>query len=386
MTQSLSPAQLWIAGARPRTLPAAVAPVLAGTGAAAYADSVVWWKALLALGVSLALQIGVNYANDYSDGIKGTDDDRVGPLRLVGSGLVPARHGQARSPRLPGARRRAGLRPGRDDDVVAAAGRHRRARRRLDLHRRPVAVRLPRARRGQRVRVLRARRGARHRVRPDRGRSPRLAVAASIGVGALACAILVANNLRDIPTDSVTGKRTLAVVLGDANTRRLFTLLVLVAIATLVWASVSTPWALLGLAMVPLAVRARQVVASGAGGHGADPRPARHRPGRARLRRGPRARPGARRTGGPGRAAHRRRLRHPRTALLEAPCRRRGGAARRRRRDPARRRRLRPVGARRARGVRAGARRARQQRRCRRRGLGRCPRLSSSISTASGSR
>ena len=83
--------QLWIAGARPRTLPAAIAPVVAGTGVAAYADSFVWWKALLALGVSLTLQIGVNYANDYSDGIRGTDADRVGPLRLVGSGLVPAR-------------------------------------------------------------------------------------------------------------------------------------------------------------------------------------------------------------------------------------------------------------------------------------------------------
>ena len=87
--------QLWIAGARPRTLPAAIAPVVAGTGVAAFYDSVVWWKALLALGVSLALQIGVNYANDYSDGIKGTDDNRVGPLRLVGSGLVPAKQVKA---------------------------------------------------------------------------------------------------------------------------------------------------------------------------------------------------------------------------------------------------------------------------------------------------
>ena len=78
----------WIAGARPRTLPAAVAPVLAGTGVAAFADGAVWWKALLALVVSLALQVGVNYANDYSDGIRGTDDERVGPLRLVGSGLA----------------------------------------------------------------------------------------------------------------------------------------------------------------------------------------------------------------------------------------------------------------------------------------------------------
>ncbi|WP_310526308.1 1,4-dihydroxy-2-naphthoate octaprenyltransferase, partial [Nocardioides sp.] len=78
----------WLAGARPRTLPAAVAPVLAGTGVAAYVDEPVWWKAALALIVSLALQVAVNYANDYSDGIRGTDDDRVGPLRLVGSGLA----------------------------------------------------------------------------------------------------------------------------------------------------------------------------------------------------------------------------------------------------------------------------------------------------------
>ncbi|MGI8900832.1 MAG: 1,4-dihydroxy-2-naphthoate polyprenyltransferase, partial [Nocardioides sp.] len=76
----------WLAGARPRTLPAAVAPVLAGTGVAAHVDSAVWWKALLALVVALALQVGVNFANDYSDGVRGTDADRVGPMRLVGSG------------------------------------------------------------------------------------------------------------------------------------------------------------------------------------------------------------------------------------------------------------------------------------------------------------
>ena len=85
-----TPAQ-WLEGARPRTLPAAVSPVLAGTGVAAYADDAVWWKALLALVVSLALQVGVNYANDYSDGIRGTDEDRVGPLRLVGLGRGHAR-------------------------------------------------------------------------------------------------------------------------------------------------------------------------------------------------------------------------------------------------------------------------------------------------------
>ena len=100
-----TPAQ-WLAGARPRTLPAALAPVLAGTGVAAYVDEVVWWKALLALVVSLALQVGVNYANDYSDGIRGTDDDRVGPMRLVGSGRRRAGRGEAgRVPRLRRGRR-----------------------------------------------------------------------------------------------------------------------------------------------------------------------------------------------------------------------------------------------------------------------------------------
>ena len=77
-----------MAGARPRTLPAAVSPVLAGTGVAAYDGDAVWWKAVLALVVSLALQVGVNYANDYSDGVRGTDAERVGPMRLVGSGAA----------------------------------------------------------------------------------------------------------------------------------------------------------------------------------------------------------------------------------------------------------------------------------------------------------
>src|SRR5262245_25990477 len=81
----------WIEGARPRTLPNAVAPVIAGTGAAAWLHSAVWWKALLALAVALALIVGVNYANDYSDGIRGTDDNRAGPMRLVGSKLATPR-------------------------------------------------------------------------------------------------------------------------------------------------------------------------------------------------------------------------------------------------------------------------------------------------------
>ncbi|MEP7369890.1 MAG: 1,4-dihydroxy-2-naphthoate polyprenyltransferase, partial [Dermatophilaceae bacterium] len=78
----------WVEGARPRTLPAAVAPVLVGTGAAYALEKADPGLALLALLVSLALQIGVNYANDYSDGIRGTDQARVGPVRLVGQGLA----------------------------------------------------------------------------------------------------------------------------------------------------------------------------------------------------------------------------------------------------------------------------------------------------------
>ncbi len=124
LTQSppmATPAQ-WIEGARPRTLPAAIAPVLVGTGAAAYLDGFVWWKALLALGVALALQIGVNYANDYSDGIRGTDDDRVGPLRLVGSKVGQPADGEGRRLRLLRRRRGAGL-VARARPPLVAAGR-----------------------------------------------------------------------------------------------------------------------------------------------------------------------------------------------------------------------------------------------------------------------
>ena len=85
----MTTASLWVQGARPRTLGAAVAPVLVGTSAAvAVADGVIWWRAGCALLVALALQVGVNYANDYSDGVRGTDKDRKGPVRLTATGLA----------------------------------------------------------------------------------------------------------------------------------------------------------------------------------------------------------------------------------------------------------------------------------------------------------
>ena len=204
-----SPAD-WLAGARPRTLPAAVAPVLAGTGVAAYVDEAVWWKALLALVVSLALQVGVNYANDYSDGVRGTDADRVGPMRLVGSG--------AASPRAVKTAAFAAF------GVAAAAGLVLAATTAWWL----VAVGLvcvvaawfytggekPYGYLGLgEVMVfvffgLVAVIGTTY-VQTETWEWP--ALYAGVGVGALACAILVANNLRDIPTDTVSGKRTLAV-------------------------------------------------------------------------------------------------------------------------------------------------------------------------------
>jgi 1,4-dihydroxy-2-naphthoate octaprenyltransferase len=261
----------WLAGARPRTLPAAVSPVLAGTGIAAYVDGVVWWKALLALVVSLALQVAVNYANDYSDGIRGTDADRVGPMRLVGSG--------AAAPRA--VKRAAFVAFG----VAAVAGLVLAATTAWWL----VAVGL--------ACVLAAwfyTGGSRPYGYLGLGEVMVFvffglvavvgttylqtetwewaALYAAVGVGALACALLVANNLRDIPTDTVAGKRTLAVVLGDRRTRLLYGGLVVLATAAVVAVAVGTSWcALLGLGFLVLAVPATRTVLSGATGPGLIP-------------------------------------------------------------------------------------------------------------------
>ena len=154
----------WVAGARPRTLPAAVVPVLVGT-AWRRATTVSWRGGPRALVVALAIQVGTNYANDYCDGVRGTDDVRVGPVRLVAAGLGAAGRGEAGGVRRPSRSpaRRAGA--GGRGELVAAAGRRRVLRRRLALHRRAPALRLRRARRGVRVRVLRPGRHRRLRLR-----------------------------------------------------------------------------------------------------------------------------------------------------------------------------------------------------------------------------
>ncbi len=260
-----SPAD-WLAGARPRTLPAAVAPVLAGTGVAAYADSSVWWKAALALVVSLALQVGVNYANDYSDGIRGTDADRVGPMRLVGSGAATPRSVKQAAFLAFGVAALAGLVLAATTAwwlvavgavcVVAAwfytgGGKPYGY---LGLGEVMVFVFFGL------VAVI----GTTY-VQTETWEWP--ALYAGVGIGALACAILVANNLRDIPTDTIAGKRTLAVRLGEERTRGLYALLVLAAAAAVVAVAVATTWwALLGLGFLARIAPSTRAVLKGAAG------------------------------------------------------------------------------------------------------------------------
>ncbi|WP_460810582.1 1,4-dihydroxy-2-naphthoate polyprenyltransferase [Nocardioides salsibiostraticola] len=250
----------WIAGARPRTLPAAVAPVLAGTGVAAYVDGLVAWKALLALVVSLALQVAVNYANDYSDGVRGTDDDRVGPMRLVGSGAASAAAVKRAAFLAFGVAGVAGL-------VLAATT----AWWLLIVGAVSVAAawfytggEKPYGYLGLGEVMVFVFFGLVAVIGTTFVQTETwewTALYAGVGVGALACAILVVNNLRDIPTDTVAGKRTLAVRLGEDRTRSLFALLVLAAAFAVVAVAVSsTWWALAGLGFLVIAAPAVRTV------------------------------------------------------------------------------------------------------------------------------
>lgn len=259
----------WVAGARPRTLPAAVSPVLAGTGAAAALGEARLGRALLALVVALALQVAVNYANDYSDGIRGTDADRVGPLRLVGSGVA-----------RPAAVRRAAVLAFAVAGVagvalvalsgmwwllavgaacVVAAWTYTGGRRPygyLGLGEVFVFVFFGL------VAVLGT-------TLTQAGHLGAVAVLAAVGVGLHACALLVANNLRDVPTDAVAGKRTLAVRLGEGRTRVLYAVLMGVpfALSAACAPLAGSPWPLLALLAAPLAVPpVRAVLGAARGG------------------------------------------------------------------------------------------------------------------------
>ena len=256
----------WIVGARPRTLPAAVVPVAIGVGAAAGHGPISWWRAAAALVVSLALQVGVNYANDYSDGVRGTDDLRVGPVRLVASDLAAP----------PLVKRAALVAFG----VAAVAGLALAATTTwwlLAVGAAAIAAAWGYTGGPQPYGYLGlgelfvftffglvATVGTTYvAIEEVTGLSVLLGCAA----GAVACALLVVNNLRDIPTDGAAGKRTLAVRLGDGRTRWLYIGLVaatfaLVAIGALVW----RPAVLLGLAAAPFAARPVNVLRAGARG------------------------------------------------------------------------------------------------------------------------
>lgn len=256
----------WVQGARPRTLPAAIAPVIVGTGAAYAIGQTVWGYALLALVVSVSLQVGVNYANDYSDGIRGTDAERVGPVRLVGQdlanpsdvklaafvcfflaglfGLALVALSQAWLMLLVGAlcivaawyytggSRPYGYRGLGELSVFVFFG-------------------------------LVATLGTTY---TQAGEVTWVALFGAVGVGALAMAILVANNLRDIPTDEAGGKRTLAVRLGDSRTRLFYIALVVVSLLAVVACAVRYPTALLALPAYAMLWPTLRALRSGAAG------------------------------------------------------------------------------------------------------------------------
>jgi 1,4-dihydroxy-2-naphthoate octaprenyltransferase len=257
---------VWLEAARPRTLPASAAPVLVGTAAGATNGGLVWWRFALALLVALAVQVAVNYANDYFDGVRGIDTvQRAGPRRAVASGLVSP-------PKMLSA-------VGVAIAVAAAAG--------LVLAA-MVSWWLLLVGLGSFIALLGYSGGPRPYASEGLGEifvfvffglvatvgsayvqhhhAPGAAWVGGIATGLLAVAILVVNNLRDVPTDAVAGKRTLAVRIGEARTRELFVALVVIG---LLLAVVGVPvaahsgWPAVALVAAPLAWEPVNVVRNG---------------------------------------------------------------------------------------------------------------------------
>lgn len=252
----------WIVGARVKTLPAAVAPVLIGTS---YAEKINWGNALLALIVSLFLQIAVNFANDYSDGVRGTDTHRIGPVRLVASGLASASSVKLAALISCLIAAIAGL-------ILAVN---------ISLWFLVVGAAAIWAAWGY-----------------TGGKKPYgyfgfgelsvfifFGLVATVGsyyiqteqfnwqiillsmpVGTLSCAILAINNLRDLPQDKLVGKRTMAVRIGEKNTRVFFMLLLVTAQITALTAASISRLALITLICAPITYRVVKQVLNGAVG------------------------------------------------------------------------------------------------------------------------
>lgn len=241
----MATAQEWLAGSRPRTLPAATAPVLVGTGAAAQIGQAHLGRAALALGVALALQIGVNFANDYSDGVRGTDTNRVGPLRLTAAGLARPQSVKYAAFAAFGVAGLLGL------GVVGLTGiwwllavgalcvlaawyytGGKRPYGYLGLGEVGVFVFFGL------VAVL----GTTY-TQAERITWP--SAVGAVAVGLLACALLMVNNLRDVPTDALVGKRTLAVRIGERRARIAYAVMVTAPILLGLVCAFAAPWSLM---------------------------------------------------------------------------------------------------------------------------------------------
>jgi len=255
----------WLAGTRPRTLPAAVVPVLIGTGVAFGYGKFSAWRAVLALVVALFLQIGVNYANDYSDGIRGSDEQRVGPTRLVAAGLVPARQVLAAAFACFFCACVAGLVLAIFTSwwliLVGAAA--------VGAAWFYTGGSRPYGYRGLgEVAVfaffgLAAVAGTAY---VQMGRLSWLGLIAALPAGLLSCALLMINNLRDIGSDADVGKRTLAVRLGDPRSRMVYMTCLLVPFVIALAVTPARPLTALTLLTLPLALGPIRAVRAGAAG------------------------------------------------------------------------------------------------------------------------
>lgn len=252
----------WLIGARIKTLPAAISPVLIGTS---YAEQITWINAALALIVALFLQIAVNYANDYSDGIKGTDQNRIGPIRLVASGLASAvavRNAAyisfliaAIAGSILSFNTSMWLFIIGGISILAAWG--------------YTGGKKPYGYIGFGELSVFVFFGLVATIGSYYIQSEELnwqIFLLSIPVGCLSCAVLVINNLRDLSNDKLVGKRTLAVLLGDKKTRNFYIILLVISQLVSISAAVIDIKMLFTLICIPMTVNVIKKIATGVGG------------------------------------------------------------------------------------------------------------------------